>query len=45
MKMKNIYNSPELDIIEIKASQVLTDQKSGEFDLDDEDDFTKNFIN
>ncbi len=37
--MKNIYNAPELDIIEIKASQVLTDQKSGDFDLDDEDDF------
>ncbi len=38
--MKNIYVSPELDIIEIKASQVLTDViKSGDFDLDDEDPF------
>lgn len=38
--MKNKYISPELDIIEIKASQVLTDVKSGNFDLDeDEDDF------
>lgn len=35
--MKNIYVSPELDIIEIKASQVLTN--SGDFDLDDEDPF------
>ena len=37
--MKNKYISPELDIIEIKASQVLTNAKSGEFDLDDEDSF------
>jgi len=39
--MKNIYVSPELDIIEIKASQVLTG-KSGDFDLGgegEEDDF------
>lgn len=35
--MKNSYTSPELDIIEIKASQVLTDIKSGIFDLEDED--------
>ena len=39
IKMKNTYNAPELDIIEIKASQVLTDKKSGIFDLEDEDDF------
>lgn len=39
--MKNIYNTPELDIIEIKASQVLTDERSGDldFNLGDEDDF------
>ena len=42
IKMKNIYVSPELDIIEIKASQVLTDVGSGEFDLEDEDDLMQN---
>lgn len=36
--MKNIYESPELDIIKIKASQVLTLNASGEFPLDDEDE-------
>lgn len=38
--MKNKYISPELDIIEIKASQVLTEAGgSGIFDLEgDEDD-------
>lgn len=40
--MKNSYTSPELDIIEIKASQVLTDNRSGVFDLEDEDDLMPN---
>ncbi len=36
--MKNIYESPELDIIKIKASQVLTLDGSGDFNLGDEDE-------
>ena len=41
--MKNKYISPELDIIEIKASQVLTEAGgSGIFDLEDEDPFMNN---
>ena len=36
--MKNLYQKPELDVIKI-SSQILTDTKSGEFDLDDEDSF------
>lgn len=40
--MKNTYNTPELDIIEIKATQVLTDGRSGIFDLEDDDVFFLN---
>lgn len=35
--MKELYEKPELEIIKLN-SQVLTDIKSGSFDLDDEDD-------
>ncbi len=40
--MNNIYSKPELDIIEIKASEVLTAGTSGDFDLGDEDDLLGN---
>ena len=36
--MKELYKKPELEIIKL-TGQVLTDAKSGDFDLDDEDDF------
>ena len=34
--MKKLYNTPELDIIKIKAEEILTD--SNDFNLDDEDE-------
>lgn len=34
--MKNIYSTPEIDIIEVKASEVIT--TSGDFNLDDDED-------
>ncbi len=36
--MKNLYQKPELDVIKI-SSQILTNTKSGNFDLEDEDEF------
>lgn len=41
--MKNIYSTPEIDIIEVKASEVIT--TSGEFNLDDEDILQANMKN
>lgn len=35
--MKDLYTKPELEIIKLN-NQVLTDVKSGVFDLEDEDD-------
>ena len=36
--MKNIYSTPEIDIIEVKASEVITASGDGyDFNLDDED--------
>ena len=36
--MKTSYKKPELEIININ-SQIVTDVKSGIFDLEDEDEF------